>query len=111
MAKNDGSARIAMGDDVASQLDVMSPEQNFPDKGTLMPKHSTQSEDPTGYGAGAPRPAIMQERLGSSYRVTANISQMIDPAAGATMANAKIVPSVHGRNTSGFMSAVQDSEL
>lgn len=108
MAKNDGSARIAMGD--TNPLDVMSPEQNFPMAGTVVARHNTQAADPTAGGAGGPRTAISDEQLGSSYRITANMSAMIDPAAGATMANAKIVPSVIGRNTSGFMSAVQDSE-
>ena len=65
-------------------------------KGTLVKKKSTQAADPT-YGGKANRKNI--EKIGASYRVTAKVdSPLIDPAVGPTMANARIVPSVQGRN-------------
>ena len=65
-------------------------------KGTLVKKKSTQASDPT-YGGKANRKNI--EKIGASYRVTAKVdSPLIDPAVGPTMANARIVPSVQGRN-------------
>jgi hypothetical protein len=66
-------------------------------KGTLIKKKSTQAADPT-YGGKANRTNI--EKAGASYRVTAKVdSPLIDPAVGPTMANARIVPSVRGRNS------------
>jgi hypothetical protein len=109
MAKSKDSSRIAMGDQ--DPLDILSAEQNAPENSTLVAKKSTQSQDPTGYGAGAPRQNILQERLGAGYSVVAETSPTIDPAAGATMANARIIPSVLGRQNPNFMGAVQDSSL
>jgi hypothetical protein len=65
-------------------------------KGTLVKKKSTQASDPTS-GGKANRKNI--EKIGASYRVTTKVdSPLIDPAVGPTMANARIVPSVQGRN-------------
>jgi hypothetical protein len=65
-------------------------------KGTLVKKKSTQAADPT-YGGKANRTNI--EKVGASYRITAKVdSPLIDPAVGPTMANARTVPSVRGRN-------------
>lgn len=66
-------------------------------RGTLVKKKSTQAADPT-YGGKANRTNI--EKVGASYRVTAKVdSPLVDPAVGPTMANARIVPSVRGRNS------------
>jgi hypothetical protein len=66
-------------------------------KGTLVKKKSTQAADPT-YGGKANRTNI--EKVGASYRVTAKVdSPLVDPAVGPTMANARTVPSVRGRNS------------
>lgn len=111
VAKNANSARISMGDGpIDSPLEVMSPEQNAPLKGTLMPKKNLQAGDPTGYGAGAPRQNVLQ-KMGATYRVNASYSAMVDPAAGATMANARIVPSVLGRQNPNFQGGIQDSSI
>jgi hypothetical protein len=65
-------------------------------RGTLVKKKSTQAADPT-YGGKANRTNI--EKAGASYRITAKVdSPLVDPSVGPTMANARIVPSVQGRN-------------
>jgi hypothetical protein len=80
-ASSVGSPRIPMGAAPALQ-------------GTLVPKKNTQAADPTA-GGKANRQNI--ERIGASYRITVPFTPTIDPAAGPTMANARIVPSVAGR--------------
>jgi hypothetical protein len=68
-------------------------------EGTLVPKKNTQAGDPTNPGSKQNRTnELYTERHGAAYSVKAMYAPTIDPAAGATMANAKIVPSVHGRN-------------
>jgi hypothetical protein len=64
-------------------------------QGTLVPKKSVQAGDPTNPGSKANRQNI--ERIGATYRVTVPFTPTIDPAAGPTMANAKMIPSVSGR--------------
>jgi hypothetical protein len=73
-------------------------------QGTLVPRKNTQSADPTA-GGKANRANI--ERVGATYRVTANIGVSVDPAAGPTMANARIVPSIQGRVNPNFDSGIQ----
>lgn len=65
-------------------------------KGTLVPKKNTQAADPANPGSKANRTNI--ERIGATYRVSVPFTPTIDPAAGPTMANARIIPSVQGRN-------------
>jgi len=109
-AKNANSARVAMGDGpIDSPLEVLSPEQNAPLKGKLIPKKSTQSADPT-YGGKANRVNV-QEKLGATYKVTATYSPQHDVTAGATMANARIVPSILGRQNPNFQGGIQDSSI
>ena len=94
-----GSVRIPMGASAAPAL-----------QGTLVPKKNVQAADPTNPGSKANRQNI--EVLGASYRIQVPaMYQQIDPAAGPTMANAKIVPSVAGRNTPNFQSGEQASYL
>ena len=107
-AKAANSAKVSMGDGpIDSPHEVMSPEQNAPGKGTLVKKGSTQSQDPTGYGQSYR--TNVQEKHGATYRVNATYSPQHDPAAGATMANARIIPSVLGRQNPNFQGGVQDS--
>jgi hypothetical protein len=77
-------------------------------RGTLVPKKSTQAGDPTNPGSKANRQNI--ERIGATYRITVPFTPTIDPAAGPTMANAKMIPSVSGR-TNNFGQEVQTSTL
>lgn len=110
VAKNANSAKVAMGDGpIDSPLEVMSPEQNAPLKGKLIPKKSTQAADPT-YGGKANRVNV-QEKIGATYRVNATYSPQHDVVAGATMANARIIPSVLGRQNPNFQGGIQDSSI
>lgn len=109
-AKSANSAKVSMGDGpIDSPLEVMSPEQNAPLKGKLIAKKSTQAADPT-YGGKANRVNV-QEKIGATYRVNATYSPQHDVAAGATMANARIVPSVLGRQNPNFQGGIQDSSI
>jgi hypothetical protein len=49
------------------------------------------------------------ERVGATYRVNANMGATIDPAAGATMASARIIPSIQGRQNPNFESGIQST--
>lgn len=66
-----------------------------PEVGTARPRGGSKSVDPTAGGKGN---RTNVERIGASYRITGRIPAHIDPAAGATMASARTVPSVAGRN-------------
>ena len=118
-AKQDESPRISMGEDqVKDANDVMSGGQDADDymakaagpaKGTLRPKGNVQAQDPTGYGAVGHRNNVMyNERLGASYRVSVPYTPTVDPTAGPTMANARTIPTVLGRQNPDFMGAVTD---
>jgi len=109
MAKNLNSARVSLGDGpIDTPHEVMSPEQNMPQKGTLVAKHNTQAADPTAGGVGHRNNVMYSEKLGASYRVTANTDFTVDPTVGPTMANARVIPSVMGRQNPNFMGAVTD---
>ena len=77
-------------------------------QGTLVPKKNVQAADPTA-GGKANRKNI--ERIGAQYRITVPYTPTIDPAAGPTMANARIVPSVAGRVNPNFDAGIQASSL
>jgi len=80
-------------------------------KGTLMPKKNVQAGDPTTMGAKPRRTPVKidanSEKNGPCCRVSAKMPT-IDPAAGATMANARIVPSTMGARQ-GMGKAASDS--
>jgi hypothetical protein len=96
-----GSHRIAMGMDAYTATAAPALQ------GTLIPKKSTQSADPTA-GGKANRQNV--EYLGASYRVTPKTTYVqIDPAAGPTMANARMIPSVSGRSTPNFQSGIESA--
>lgn len=102
-AKASGSHRIAIGNDAYN----VTPAPAL--QGTLVPKKNVQSADPTA-GGKANRKNI--ENIGATYRVQPKSTFVqLDPAAGPTMANAKIVPSVQGRVTPNFQSGEQASYL
>lgn len=118
-AKQQDSPRISMGEDqVKDANDVMSGGQDADDymakaaspaKGMLRPKGNVQAQDPTGYGGVGHRNNVMyNERLGASYRVSVPYTPTVDPTAGPTMANARTIPSVLGRQNPNFMGAVTD---
>jgi len=103
-AGNLGSHRIAMGMD-AYQVSTAPALQ-----GTLVPKKGTAAADPTGMGTKQNRQNI--EVIGASYRVAPKSTYVqLDPSAGPTMANARIVPSISGRVAPNFDSGIQASSL
>ena len=78
-----------------------------PAKGTLVGKKNTQASDPTASGKAnksnvSAGNAAASERMGARYRTTVNFAPTIDPAAGPTMASARTVPSVSGRQSPNF---------
>lgn len=90
-----GSPRVPMGNDA-----IPSPNVVPVLRGTLMPKSGNAKggapwEGPTGH-----RDFIAQERLGAARTVTVSTPPMTDPAAGATTANGRVVPSAIGREDS-----------
>lgn len=89
-----GSARAPLGAAPALQ-------------GTLIPRQNVQAGDPTNPGSKQNRVNI--ERIGATYRVNAAMSPPIDPSAGATMASARIIPSIQGRENPNFETGIQGS--
>ena len=78
-----------------------------PEKGNLMPKKNTQASDPTAGGKAnranvSAGNAAQSERMGARYNIGVKFPTGHEPAAAATMANAKIVPSVAGRQAPNF---------
>lgn len=68
--------------------------------GTPVAKKNTQAADPTA-GGKANRANI--ENIGASYRIQPKSTYVqLDPAAGPTMASARVVPSVQGRVAPNF---------
>ena len=101
-AEHKNSARKYVGQDAS----FTSPSAK-PAKGTLIGKKNTQASDPTAGGKANKKNvstgnAAQSERMGARYRTTVNFAPTIDPAAGPTMANAKQVPSVAGRQSPNF---------
>ncbi len=90
-----GSHRIAVG------------AAAMPTAGIMVPRKNTQAADPT---AGGKANRVNVEKVGATYRVQPKATFVqIDPAAGPTMANARIVPSVQGRISPNFESGNQAS--
>jgi hypothetical protein len=111
--KGMGSPRIAMGmnaysvspEATMSSVDELSPNQM---QGTLVPKKNIQAGDPTNPGSKVNRPNVpYNESLGAKYRVSVPFTPTIDPAAGPTMASARVVPSISGRENPNFESGIQ----
>lgn len=97
-----GSSRIPVGDPTYQ----VTPAPAL--QGTLIPKKNLQAADPTGMGTKQNRPGTLyNERQGAQYRVTVPFTPTIDPAAGPTMASAKMVPSVVGRQNPNFQSGME----
>jgi hypothetical protein len=77
--------------------------------GTLVPKKNTQAADPT---AGGKANRVNVEKIGATYRVQPKSTYVqLDPAAGPTMASARVIPSVQGRANPNFESGIQTSSL
>jgi hypothetical protein len=67
--------------------------------GKLMPKKNTQAADPT-INNKANRQNV--ERKGAQHRITAKMPAPINSEASATMMNARVIPSVVGRQAPNF---------
>lgn len=94
-----GSVRVPIG--------TAAVETNY--TGTLVPKKNVQAGDPT---AGGKANRVNVEKVGATYRVQPKATFMqLDPAAGPTMANARMVPSVQGRVNPNFDAGIQSSSL
>ena len=80
-----------------------------PMKGTLVQKKNKQAGDPTIANKANKKNVLVNnaaasERMGARYTVGANFPAVHSIEASATMANAKIVPSVAGRQAPNFKS-------
>lgn len=92
-----GSPRVPMG---TSAIDDFAHAKPVPPlRGTERPRNHSKSVDPT-LGPTNHRGNVAQEVLGAAHTVTVSTPPMIDPAAGATTANGKIIPSAIGREDS-----------
>jgi len=85
-----------------------------PVAGTQMPRKNTQSADSTiadkanrsNVSAGG---AVASERMGARYATSVKFPAGTEPAAGPTMANARVVPSVAGKNRPNFEDGVHSN--
>jgi len=100
-AEHANSARRYVGMSAATSAAPVMPE-----KGKLMPKKNKQASDPTA-GGKANRKNI--ERAGATYRIVAGFPKGTSPEAAPTMANAKIVPSVAGKQAPNFNAGMTDN--
>ena len=78
-----------------------------PLKGTLMPKKNTQAGDPVTANKANRKNvpagnAAQSERMGARYTIGAKFPAVYSAEASATLANAKVVPSVVGRQSPDF---------
>ena len=78
-----------------------------PLKGTLVSKKNRQAGDPTAGGKANKKNVLVNnaaasERMGARYEIGANFPAVHSIEAAATMNNAKVVPSVAGRNKPNF---------
>lgn len=118
-AKKMHSPRASVGEEEMGSDEYiensMSPSQDADDytgkaapsmKG-MMPKKSTQSQDPTIMNKANRTNVPYSERMGASYRVSVPYTPTSDPNAGPTMANARTVPSVQGRQNPNFQSGME----
>jgi hypothetical protein len=101
-AEHANSARRYVGQSVG----FVSPSA-APEAGKLVRKKNTQAADPTAGGKAnrtnvSSGTAEQSERMGARYRTTVKFGPTSDPAAGPTMANAKMVRSVAGRQAPNF---------
>lgn len=109
MAKNQNSPRVSVGDNMMDGADeALSSSVGGSTAGTLVPKKNVQAGDPTAGGKANRTNVPYNEKLGASYRVSVPFTPTVDPTAGPTMANARIIPSVQGRQNPNFQNAIND---
>lgn len=97
-----GSPRIPMG--MSAITDFANAQAVPPLRGTLVPKTGNAKGDVDPYAIPGmeirDNVPIQSPRSGASYRVKAVVPPTIDPAATATQANGRIVPSAMTRSAS-----------
>ena len=101
-AEHANSARKYVG-----QVTGVANMSGAPLKGTLVSKKNTQAGDPVGANKANRKNvlagnAAQSERMGARYTVGATLPAVHSIEATATMMNAKIVPSVSGKNAPNF---------
>ena len=79
----------------------------MPERGTAVAKKNTQSADPTAGGKSNKKNILVNnsaasERMGARYRTSVNFPAGTEPAAGPTMANARVVSSIMGKQAPNF---------
>jgi hypothetical protein len=81
-----------------------------PETGTIMPKGHSKSVDPSVMNTGpGTRPYAAYDRNGAHYGVAVMYRATMDPSAGQTQANARIVPSVAMRSNPNFAMGIEAS--
>jgi hypothetical protein len=85
-----------------------------PAAGKLMGKKNTQAADPTAGGKANKKNvlagnAVQSERMGARYVIGENFPAVHQSELGPTMANAKIVPSVSGKNRPNFDNGIDST--
>lgn len=105
-AEHANSARRYIG-----QVSGVADMSAAPTRGTLMPKKNTQAGDPVG-NTKANRVnklagnAVQSERMGARFSIGANLPGVHSIEASSTMMNARIVPSVAGKNAPNFEAGI-----
>lgn len=97
-AQHANSARRYVGMDMAKTVEAVAPE-----KGTLKPKGNKQASDPTIANKANKKNVLAtpSERSSARFRVSASYGT-VAPEAAPTMANAKVIRSVAGRQAPNF---------
>lgn len=98
MAKSPEDIAVASEDHEGRQSEArggtkFSAPSASPKVGKTVPKGNAAAGDPTASGTKTNRSGVMAERNGAAHTIITNIVKQNDPAAGATLANAKILPS------------------
>ena len=120
-AKQQNSPRASIGEEPMGSNNIensMSPGQDADDhmgkaakpvRGKMVNSGNSKSEDPTIMNKANRTNVLYNERMGASYRVSVPFTPTVDPAAGPTMANARTVPSVQGRQNPNFQGGMDSS--
>ena len=108
-AEHANSARKYIG-----QVSGAANASGSPVKGTLVAKKNTQAGDPTAGGKANKKNVLVNnaaasERMGAKFTISAKMPAPINIEASATMANAKIVPSVMGKQSANFQGGMGSS--
>lgn len=97
--------RVAQGLDSVKGIKVPSAE---PEKGTLVPKKGAQSADPYAQPMGR-RSNVMYERTGAHYGIAVRVAApLVNPEAGATQSNGRIMNNAINRSTPNFRTGMTD---